>query len=467
MLLVAQTLWRPTLEFTLSDWIFLVAVVILLPILFMQGKVEVPIPKPVLIGLGLILVGGLLSTPGAPLPLSSLFSLIKMCYLVVIWFSLGIILLRRTEDVQKAMMFWGVSAGITSAAAAAQMIWGDIIPGTSPVWGRMTGFAEHVNDLGGITSIALVPALYVATIDGQRIWVKFCLWLTAWLILSGLVWSGSLSGMLGAAAAVFLWLVLHKRGLRHVLVLIIGGGAIVGSVHIVSTAKMEEPTALVAKVESQTADVVEPERGKSEGPTPPQSVSDKPQLEVANAKKMKGEEPKTESVLTEEERFEKALLEASKNYRVQRDEPPMLLVRLLKLKEQTLYLESLQLRFKHFQKTWESISKNIFVGVGIGPRNGSVEMGQSVHNLLLGSWYEGGLFAFLGIIILLGAIAKIGIDFIKSPVWQIRLMGISLFSAFCAFLVHGLAQPIYYKRFQWLPALLLLTLSAIQKAKNN
>jgi len=70
-LFIAQTTWRPALSFTLSDWIFLAAVLSILPFWLMQCKVDVPISKPILLGLGLILLGGLLSTPGVKWPLSS------------------------------------------------------------------------------------------------------------------------------------------------------------------------------------------------------------------------------------------------------------------------------------------------------------------------------------------------------------------------------------------------------------
>jgi O-antigen ligase len=451
----------------LSDWFFLAAVLGVLPVLILHDKIEVPFPKLLLIGLGLLVVGGLLSTPGAQWPVSSLFSLLKMVYLIGIWFSVGIILLRRTEDIQNVMMFWAISAAVTSAAAAAQLIWGDIIPRTSPSWGRMTGFAEHVNDLGGITSIALVPALCIATIDEQRTWLTLSFWPIACLILSGLVWSGSISSILAASVALFIWMVLRKRGLRHVLLLIIGSGAIVVLVHLISTAKVEEPKTVVAKIERPTTDKVETERSKSEGPKTGKTKTDDAKIEEAKPESIKSEKAKAESALTEKEKAEKAVIKRSRNYRVKRDEPPMLIARLFQLKEKTAGFETIRSRFNHYQKTWESITQNIFVGVGIGPWNGRFETGQLVHNLFLNSWYEGGLFALLGILILFGAIAKSGIDIIKSPVWPIRLMGISLFSALCAFLVQAMAQPIYYKRFQWFPALLLLAVYSIHKAKRD
>ena len=95
VLTITQTTWRPALAFTLSDWIFLAAFLSIVPVWLMYGKWEFPLPTSLLVGLGLILLGGLLSTPSAIWPLSSLYSLTKLCYLMVVWFSLGIILLRK------------------------------------------------------------------------------------------------------------------------------------------------------------------------------------------------------------------------------------------------------------------------------------------------------------------------------------------------------------------------------------
>ena len=516
VLLIAQTTWRPVLSFTLSDWCFLVAVVGVLPILLFQNKVEVPFSRIFLIGLGLILVGGLISTPGAQWPLSSLLSLTKMCYLVGIWFWVGIILLHRTEDIQKAVIFWAISAGVSSAAAAAQMIWGDIIPGTSPNWGRMTGFAEHINDLGGITSVALVPALYLATRAFPSPWHSFGYWFIACLIVGGLVWSGSLTSVFAALIGLLVWVVLNKGGLRHVLVLIIGGGAMVFFVYVVSTEKPERPKTEVAKIERAMTEGMKPEGAPPEKKVPteeakPEGVPPEKKVSIEGAKpegvppekkvptegmkpegappekKVPTEEAKPEGVPPEKEvsieeakpegastekamteqaerkRAEKA--EKAKTYRIKRGDPPKLVARLIQLKEKAIQFNTVQTRMENFQVAWKSITQDIFVGVGLGPQNGRTETGRLVHNLWISYWYEGGLFAFLGIILLVGAIAKRGIDIIISSDLPIRRMGISIFSAFCTFLVLALAQPIYYKRFEWFPALLLFSLYSIFKAE--
>lgn len=470
VLLIAQTSWRPFLSFTLSDWCFLASVLFILPVVLGQAKIEVPIPKYVWIGLALIVVGGLLSTPLAEGPLSSFSSLAKLLYLIGIWFSVGTILLYRSEDIQKAMVFWCISAGVTSAAAAAQMIWGDIIPGTSPNWGRMTGFAEHVNDLGIITSITLVPALYLATGEGNRAGISLGFWLLACLIAGGLVWSGSISGVLAAATGLFIWVLRKKMGLRDVLVLFIGGGSMVFLVSLVAVKTTDIPKTVVAKTEKAVTDGAKTDVTKVEGVKTEVASVDEAKTDVAKATGGKIEAgetdlAKTESPMTAKEKAQQELLERAKTYRVKSGDPPMLVTRLVQLKEKALRFDTLQFRMTDFQMAWTSISRNVMVGVGMGPSNGITKTGRLVHNMFLVYWYEGGLFAFLGILLLVGAIAKSGITILNFPNWQTRRLGVSLVSAYAAFLVLALGQPIYYKRVAWFPALLLLSLYSIYKAK--
>jgi uncharacterized membrane protein len=80
----------------------------------------------------------------------------------------------------------------------------------------MTGFTEHVNDLGGAAGIALAPALALAfTAHG---WKGRVLWTLALIgVVAALVLSGSVSGMTAGVGAAVMWLVICSRGIRPVL----------------------------------------------------------------------------------------------------------------------------------------------------------------------------------------------------------------------------------------------------------
>ncbi|NKB80833.1 MAG: hypothetical protein GKS05_02840 [Nitrospirales bacterium] len=408
VLLIAQTRWRPILSFTLSDWLFLAAFLCALIVLMGQSKVEIPIPKIVLIGLGLFMVGGLLSTIRAQFPISSLIALLKYFYLFGVWVWLGTILLRRSEEIRDTMIFWTISAAVTSAGAAIQMLWGDVIPGGNfPITDRMTGFSEHFNDLGEITSVALVPALYVATHDHQKTWLSFCMWFSAFLVVAGLIWSSSLTGIVAAATGLLIWMITNKAGLKHFGVLVIGGATILFLILIASN-----------------------------------SVNGLNRLAV---------------VTTHEESL------GNKHDILKLGD------RLRNLKNEKHRFPSLLPRYTTYDEAWESISQNFIVGVGLGPANGRTSSGHVVHNLWLGSWYEGGFFALLGICLLVGGIAKIGLRiFLDSSLEESsRMMGASLFAAHSSLLVLGLAHPIYYKRFVWIPTLLLIALYVRNKVEER
>ena len=135
--------------------------------------------------------------------------------------------------------------------------------------------------------------------------------------------------------------------------------------------------------------------------------------------------------------------------------------RLTDFADQKLYYETSATRLEVYRLAWKSILKNPLVGVGTGPYAGMTEVGESVHNVIILSWYESGIFGLLGILIILGSLIIIGINVIRfSYSKDERLLSISLFSSYIAFLVIGMVQPIYFKRFGWISAALIVALYA-------
>ena len=66
-----------------------------------------------------------------------------------------------------------------------------------------------------------------------------------------------------------------------------------------------------------------------------------------------------------------------------------------------IHITTLISRIETYSAAWDSIIKNPLVGVGIGSTSGVTETGQMVHNILLSSWFEAGLFGFLGMLMIL------------------------------------------------------------------
>lgn len=242
---------RLPLNFTLSDWLFFAALALtILELLAVHRRLMISVPTLVLLGALLFGVGSLLSSLHAVHPVQSVATGARFVFIVTAWFWLGTVLLQTVAHVMTAVRLWTLSAAITGAGAIAQLTWGDVIPGTTPSWGRMTGFTTHMNDLGAITSLALVPALYLATQSRNTFgYQKFVSLATILLIGAGLVLSGSVGSFLAAMAAVVLWLAVGAVRLRTILIagVVISAGLMLG-LGIVEQAGGSSPLTRVQRV---------------------------------------------------------------------------------------------------------------------------------------------------------------------------------------------------------------------------
>jgi O-antigen ligase len=250
--------FRLPLNFTLSDWLFFAALVFAAVVLLvLHRRVTVEVPIVVLVGGVLFGVGGLVSSLDAALPVQSVAVGARVVYIVSLWFWLGTVLLRDLAQVDVAVRLWTISAGITGAGAVAQLVWGDVIPGATPSWGRMTGFTPHMTDLGGTTCLALVPALWVAT--RTRTWgmQRLVALATVAFIGAGLILSGSIGSMLAAAVAVFVWLALGAGQLRAIVIAV----ALAGIIAIPSLAVLEQLGGISPATRLQQVVVSEGEEG--------------------------------------------------------------------------------------------------------------------------------------------------------------------------------------------------------------
>ena len=121
--------------------------------------------------------------------------------------------------VRKAIGFWVASAAICGGGAVIQYLVGDVIPNASIAGGRATGFAQQPNDLGGITAIAFVPALMLASRPGASLVARGWSYAALLLIAAGMVLSASVGALLAAAAAVVVWLALQRTSIHILLAL--------------------------------------------------------------------------------------------------------------------------------------------------------------------------------------------------------------------------------------------------------
>ena len=203
---------------TASDLLYLVSLGLVAAGMIVTGANRpVLLPSALLVGVLLFCVGGLFTafyTASAP---ANLAVLIRVAYLVAVWFWLGTMVLTTPAHVRTAMLWWVVSAALASVGAIVQTVFGDVIPGGTVHFGRVSGLTDHVNDLGGLAGLVAVPALALlykrmGATTVQRLVAALCLP----LIGTGLMLSGSISGAMAAVVSGFVWVVATRTFIRGV-----------------------------------------------------------------------------------------------------------------------------------------------------------------------------------------------------------------------------------------------------------
>jgi O-antigen ligase len=221
LLFIGQLTLRRGASLTLSDVFFLFSFLITISTLALQRRqIDLRLPRLLLAGIFLFVVGGLISSFDAEAPRQSIVILAKLAYVTVIWFWLGTVILRRRVHVLIAIVLWVTSAALDGVGAIAQRLAGHVILGGAVNWGRMTGFTANVNDLGGVTCIALVPALMLMISLSKKSGTMFLSGLGLFLIAAGLVFSGSVGSLVAAAVALTLWFGSHPTRLQRLLALV-------------------------------------------------------------------------------------------------------------------------------------------------------------------------------------------------------------------------------------------------------
>jgi O-antigen ligase len=361
---------RPLLGLTVSDDLLLISLSLTIVGLAGSGVRQGNVPASILFGLQAFAIGALVSSFGSPSPLVSLGFLMRFAFVIIAWIWLASTLLTSAAHVRLAIICWVISIAASGLAAIVQILWGDVIPGTSVVWGRATGFAQHVNDLGGMTAVA-VPAAIVLASTAATMRLRIMALGGVLLIGAGLLLSGSVGGLLAAGFGTLAYYFLSgmSRGTTIVLALVLVSA--VGFVQFQASQGSETPLERVEAVQRQGG-----------------------------------------TVSTRLETFDIAL---------------------------------------------KRIAKNPLIGVGLGA--GSEETGTSfaVHNMFLGTWYEGGLLALLGLVFLVVNILIVGLSGSKLTLPPSeRLILNALIASFLAYLTFGMGAPTLFARYGWMPAMLLV-----------
>jgi hypothetical protein len=171
-----------------------------------------PLPVLWVAFVGTIAVGGLLSSLRAVEPLASMGITLRLLVVTGLLPLLAWLLLRHERDLLRAAAALAIAGAAQGLAATSQLVGLESVWFGSQQYGRYTGFAGHPNDLGAALAITLPMSLVCLFIFAKR-HIAFTLLAVGFLLtIVGLLLSGSLSALGGAAAGVIASLTVLRSG---------------------------------------------------------------------------------------------------------------------------------------------------------------------------------------------------------------------------------------------------------------
>lgn len=257
-LVLGQLTFRATAVGTVSDLFFLLSFASTVSLLAMyRRRVEVPLPPLIFYGLLVFALGSFASTFASLSPNASIAVVARLLIVIGVWFWLGTMVLRRMKHILTAAALWVASASLNGIAAIAQLsIDPDIIPGGRVHWGRVSGFTEHMNDLGAIAALALIPALMFCMRPSRN--PVYALTACAGLLLAatGLILSGAVAAILAAAIAALLCITAAPRLPARLFVLM--GVALVAAYALVQIQESKDAPTPAERLESVAGSPTDP-----------------------------------------------------------------------------------------------------------------------------------------------------------------------------------------------------------------
>jgi hypothetical protein len=129
---------------------------------------------------------------------------------------------------------------------------------------------------------------------------------------------------------------------------------------------------------------------------------------------------------------------------------------------------SLQDRVTLAQQAWPRIRSDPIVGAGLDTGDSFLtiishtsEAYYQLHGLPLAAWYQGGIFALLGLLGVLMAQAVLGWRGVRAAADPAdAVLGLALLGAFLAFVVEAMTMPLVFQQYSWAAAALLFAWSS-------
>lgn len=121
-------------------------------------------------------------------------------------------------------------------------------------------------------------------------------------------------------------------------------------------------------------------------------------------------------------------------------------------------------RLEEMKAAWARIAENPLVGTGFDPAGTGVTIlyrGQpaitQMHGAPIAAWYEGGIFALVGLMVTIAALAAAGWRGLAAANGEDELVvGWALFAAFSAWIVYSLSNALYFQEWGWISGAMLV-----------
>jgi hypothetical protein len=218
---VAAGSWRLPIGPTVSEGAFGVAFALCV-LAVLRGAPIARVPRIVVIGAALFILGGIVSSAAAVQPVESGFSMVRAVYAMLLLAWTISMLLRGRADLFLLLTLWTASVALNGAVSIVDL---------AGSGGRQTGLSAHPNELGGGAAIALVPALMLASFAREGSTATLARWGVVGLVAAALFTSGSVAGMAGATLGIIVWLSTPKIGSLGRIVIVV---ALIGAVTVAS-----------------------------------------------------------------------------------------------------------------------------------------------------------------------------------------------------------------------------------------
>lgn len=202
--------------FALCDVFFTAAAALFL----ISGSRKPRLNPPMQIAAWLALIATLLASTAASDTADSLLAGLRLVYVLTIWqWGMRGLIASRTR-LEIVVIAFGIGAALSGIVGVLQLATGLYVEGSTVVFGRSSGLQGHPNGQGGILAVSAAVGFGLVTNRAYRAVGAAILACS----LFGLIASGSVSGMLGAAAGVCA--VLLVIGLSTKALIALGGVAV-------------------------------------------------------------------------------------------------------------------------------------------------------------------------------------------------------------------------------------------------